>query len=116
MLLNTNELTRNIVSILEEKKGEEIVLFDINEIADFASYFIICSGTSVRMLDALADAVVKTVKKNLSNIPRIEGKPEDGWLVLDLGDVVLHLFTPDQRDFYKLEELWSDGKVLLHLQ
>ena len=116
MLLNTNELARKIVSILEDKKGEEIVLLDINEITDFASYFIICSGTSVRMLDALADAVIKSVKPNLSARPRIEGKPEDGWLVLDLGDLILHLFTPDQRDYYKLEELWSNGKVLLHLQ
>lgn len=105
-----------IVDALEDKKGEDIVLLDISEIADFASQFIFCNGTSVRMLDALADHVKDTVKPILHYQPKIEGKPEDGWLVLDAGDVIVHLFTPDQRDYFKLEELWSEGKVLLHVQ
>ena len=116
MNLNTSELSRIIIEALEDKKGEDIVLIDINEIADFASYFIICSGTSVRMLDALADHVVDTVKPLIHFRPKTEGKPEDGWLVLDIGDIIVHLFTPDQRNYYKLEELWSEGKVLLHVQ
>jgi ribosome-associated protein len=114
--LNTSELNRIIIETLEEKMGENIVLIDINEIADFASFFIICNGTSARMLDSLANHVIDTVKSNIHHSPRKEGKPEDGWLVLDVGDVVLHLFTPDQREHYKLEELWSNGKVLLRVQ
>ncbi len=101
---------------LEEKKGEGIVLLDIQEIADFTSYFIICCGSSVRMLEALSDHVAESVKKKHQISSRVEGHPEDGWIVLDVGDVVVHLFTPDQRSYYQLEKLWSEGKVLLRLQ
>lgn len=114
--LNTSDLSRTIIEALEEKKGESIVLIDISQISDFADQFVVCSGTSVRMLDALADHVSDTVKPLIHRQPKVEGKPEDGWLVLDVGDVIVHLFTPDQRDFYGLEELWSEGKVLLRVQ
>ena len=116
MNLNTNELSRTIVETLEDKKAEDIVLIDVQSVADFTSYFIICSGTSVRMLNALADSVIDAVKKSIKRRPRIEGQPEGGWLVVDIGEIVLHLFTPDQREYYQLEDLWAEGKVLLHLQ
>ncbi len=101
---------------LEEKKGEDIVLLDIREIAIFADYFIICSGTSDRMLDALAESAEMHVREQFDIRTRVEGSPKDGWLLVDFGDVILHLFSPDRRDYYRLEELWSKGKVLLHLQ
>jgi len=104
------------VDALEEKKGEDIVLLDIREIAIFADYFIICSGTSDRMLDALAESAEMRVHEQFKTRPRVEGSPKDGWLLIDFGDVILHLFSPDRRDYYRLEELWSKGKVLLHLQ
>ncbi len=68
------------------------------------------------MLDALAKGVLEATKMNHKKRGRVEGQPQDGWLVLDYGDVVVHLFSPDQREHYDLEELWSDGKVLLKLQ
>lgn len=68
------------------------------------------------MLDSLAEAVNESAKKNFSLIGRVEGLPSAGWMVVDLGDVVVHLFSPEQRDYYRLEELWSKGKVLLRLQ
>jgi ribosome-associated protein len=68
------------------------------------------------MLDALVDAVVDLVKRTFSVKPRIEGRPSDGWMLADYGDLVIHFFSPEQRDYYRLEELWSDGKVLLHVQ
>lgn len=77
---------------------------------------MICSGTSERMLDSLAEAVSETAKKNFDLNSRVEGVPSAGWLVVDLGDVVVHLFSPEQRDYYHLEELWNRGKVLLRLQ
>jgi ribosome-associated protein len=101
---------------LEEKKGENIILLDIHEVADFTQYFIICSGTSDRMLDSLADAVLENVKQKFSRNAHVEGLTNSGWIVIDLGDVVVHLFSPDQRNYYQLEQLWSKGKVLLHLQ
>ena len=89
---------------------------DIRELADFAEYFVICSGTSDRMLNALADDVLESVRQNYKMKGRIEGQPQDGWLLIDYGDVSVHLFSPDRRDYYRLEELWSQGKVLLRLQ
>ncbi len=68
------------------------------------------------MLDALADAAVERVKEKFDLRARIEGRPGEGWVLVDFGDVILHLFSPDRRGYYRLEELWNKGKVLLHLQ
>ncbi len=92
------------------------MLLDIRELTPLADYFIICSGTSDRMLDALYDAVAREVKSQHRVRPRVEGSPRDGWMLVDYGDVIVHLFSPDRRTYYRLEELWSEGKVVLHLQ
>ncbi len=68
------------------------------------------------MLDSLANAVVETAKQQFGINTTVEGHPSSGWLVMDLGDVVVHLFSPDQSNYYRLEQLWEKGKVLLHLQ
>ncbi len=110
------ELARSVVTTLEDKKGEDILLLDIQNLASFADFFVLCNGTSDRMLESLADAVRESVKAEFGMIARPEGEPSDGWLVIDLGDVVVHLFSPEQRDYYDLEKLWDRGKVLLRLQ
>ena len=102
--------------MLEDKKGEDILLLDIRELTDFAEYFVICSGTSDRMLKALADEVLERVRAIHGLKGRIEGLPQEGWLLIDYVDVVVHLFSPDRREYYRLEELWGKGKVLLRLQ
>ena len=101
---------------MEDKKGEDIVLLDIHEIASFADQFVICSGSSDRMLDSLADGVMRKVREVYKIHGRREGSSEAGWLIVDFGDVVVHLLSPDQRDYYQIEDLWSRGKTLLHLQ
>jgi ribosome-associated protein len=105
-----------MVNVLEDKKGEQILLLDIHEIATFTDYFIICNGSSDRMLNALADALAENAHQQFQMNVKREGNPDDGWVLVDLGDVVVHLFSPDQRDYYQLENLWSKGKVLLRLQ
>jgi len=114
--LDALEISRTIVNVLEEKKGEDIVLLDIQGLATFADYFVICSGTSDRMLQALAEAAVEQVRNHYHLKARVEGEARDGWVLVDFGDIILHLFSPDRRNYYKLEELWSAGKVLLRLQ
>jgi len=101
---------------LENKKGENIVLIDLQEIAIFADYFVICSGSSDRMIQALVDASIDQVKKEYNINARVEGQSEDGWMLVDYGEIILHIFSPQRRDYYRLEELWSNGKVLLHVQ
>jgi ribosome-associated protein len=68
------------------------------------------------MLDALAKGVLESTKTDYKKKGRVEGRAGEGWLVMDFGDVVVHLFSPDMREYYDLEELWSDGKVLLRVQ
>jgi ribosome-associated protein len=109
------DIAHTIVSTLEEKKGENIQLLDIHEIASFADYFVICSGTSDRMLGSLAAAVDESVKKTYGINCRTEGHTSTGWVLVDVGDVVVHLFYADVRDYYQLEQLWEEGKVLLRL-
>ena len=91
-------------------------MLDLKDIASFTDYFVVCNGTSDRMLDALAKSVVEEMRSQHKKKGRVEGEARDGWLVVDYGDVVVHLFSPDQRDYYQLEELWDEGKVLLKLQ
>jgi len=68
------------------------------------------------MLSALANSVTEFVHANYKYSVHTEGKPGEGWILLDVGDIIVHLFSPEQRNYYKLEDLWSQGKILLHLQ
>lgn len=115
-ILETIEVARNIVDVLEEKKGEDIVILDLRDVADFTDYFVICSGSSKRMLQALMEAALSKTREDIQIRIKSEGEPIDGWVLADFGDIVLHIFSADQREYYRLEELWSEGKVLLHLQ
>jgi ribosome-associated protein len=104
------------VDALEAKKAENILLLDIKETSTFTDYFVIANGTSDRMLDSLCKAAEEALKKTHGVNARAEGYAKDGWILIDAGDVVIHLFSPDQRDYYRLEDLWSQGKILLRLQ
>ncbi len=110
------EVARAVVNILEDKKAENIVLLDIQELTTIADYFVICSGTSNRMLDALAHAVQDQMRDQHKRRGRVEGVAQNGWMLADYGDVVVHIFSVDQREYYRLEELWAEGKTLLRLQ
>lgn len=114
--LNPLEIAHTVVDALEEKKGENILLLDLQKVAMFTEYFIICTGTSDRMLDALADSVEEKVRIKHQFKGRKEGQAASGWVIVDFGSVLVHLFAQEVRDYYKLEELWREGKVLLRLQ
>jgi len=92
------------------------LLIDIKEIASFTDYFVVCTGTSGRMLDALAKSAQEAGKGKTSKKGRIEGQAQDGWVVVDFGDVMVHLLSPEQRAYYDLEELWAEGKILVKVQ
>ncbi len=111
------DIARTIVESLEEKKGEDILLLDLVDVCSFTDYFVICNGSSKRALKALAEEVRKTVKQeHVIRVQSVEGEPSDGWLLIDYGDVILHLFSKDLRQYYQLEELWHEGKVLIRVQ
>jgi len=109
-------LARSIVETLEDKKGEDILLLDLRNIAPVGDYFVICSGSSDRTITGLLDAVVDETREKFHIKPRLEGRPQEGWLLADFGTVIVHVFSSAQRDYYRLEDLWSKAKVLVHFQ
>ena len=99
-------LAKKIMTILEEKKATDILALDISEISTLADYFILASAENVRQLDALEDAVEEGVRLEVNK----EGESSSGWILMDYRDIVVHLFTKEQRAFYDLEKIWSDAK------
>lgn len=106
--METRALAKKIMAILEEKKAADILALDISEISTLADYFILASAENVRQLDALEDAVEEGIRLELNK----EGEGDSGWILMDYKDIVVHLFTKEQREFYDLEKIWSDAKKL----
>lgn len=92
------------------------MLLDIRELCTFADFFVICTSESSRQTEALSDEIEKVVKTEGERILAREGDGESGWVLLDLGDVICHIFGPAEREFYQLEELWSSAPVILRIQ
>lgn len=100
-----------------EKKGENILLLDIRGLTQLTDYFVLCSGTSDRQLQALESSIEEEVKESLNVSPRhVEGEASSGWVLMDYGPVVVHIFTPEVREYYDLETLWRGGKVVVRIQ
>jgi len=110
------DLARQIVELAEDKKAAEIVLLDLAELTTLADYFVICSGGSERQLDAIADGVIEGLRKEGVRPIGREGTPDSHWVLLDYGSVIVHVFTPPERDFYQLEKHWSAAKTILRVQ
>jgi ribosome-associated protein len=104
--------------VVEDHKAEDIVLLDLRPDTVIADFFVIATGTSDRQLRALADYVREDVKAKIALLPyAVEGTPRSGWMVLDYGTVVVHLFSEDQRAYFDIEGLWSNvASVLLSIQ
>lgn len=98
---------------MEEKKSENIILLDLNKISDITDYFIIGTGTSDRMLRSLQNSVTEVANQKYSMKGTVDGKAENGWVAIDFGSIIIHLFGPEQRAFYQLEKLWERGRTLL---
>jgi len=92
-----------------EKKALDLVLLDLRQIASFTDFFLIASGTNVRQVQAIADAVVEELRKHGSRPARVEGYNAAEWVLLDYGDFILHVFEEKARRFYDLERLWRDA-------
>ena len=100
---------KNIVATLDNKKATDIKSLEITELTSVADYFVIATGTSGTHIRALADEVQDSLTKQGVEPKSVEGK-STGWILLDYGTVVVHVFTPDQRELYSLEHLWGDAK------
>lgn len=111
---DSGALCRVIVEGMQEKKGSDIVILDLRKLKNaIADYFVICSGSSDKQIDAITDAIDDQVHKELEENPwHIEGKNNKEWMLLDYISVVAHVFRKDRREFYALEKLWGDAEVI----
>ncbi len=106
-----------LVDALQDKKGIDILVLDLHSQAIFADYFVLCSGDSEPQLRALMQAAQAEAKKIGGRMPKgVEGMPADGWILIDFGDVVVHLFATEKRAYYDLESLWHKGRVVVRMQ
>ncbi len=101
--------------MLADKQAEDIVVLDLRGTTILADYFIIATGTTERQLNALADTLHEGLHGEGVREIKVEGSPESGWVLVDLGGVIVHLFSPERRAYYRLEHLWSGAKVVVRM-
>jgi ribosome-associated protein len=109
---NSKKMVRLAYEALDEKKGEDITIIEIKDISIIADYFIIANGSNSSQVDALVGAVSDKLGKSGYEPKRIEGVRSASWILMDYGDVVVHVFSKEDRLFYNLERIWRDGKTV----
>lgn len=108
----SKEMALLAYNALEDKKAEDIRVIEIGNISVIADYFIIANGNSSSQVSAMVDAVEEALSKKGYEPKRIEGVHSSGWILMDFGDVVVHIFSKEDRLFYDLERIWRDGKTV----
>lgn len=114
--LAPDQLSKIIVDIASDKKATNILMLDIRGVSLIADYFVLCTGANSRQIQAIAKAIDEQLGEIGIPSPRREGDPESGWVLLDYGDVIVHIFSPVERDYYRLERLWSNAATVVYLQ
>jgi len=114
-LQDTRELLKLIAEALQEKKGSDIRILEVKDLTLITDYFVIASGSSRIQVQALARHVEEKLEEHGVAPFRVEGFQEAQWILMDYGTVVVHVFLPEQREYYNLERLWGDAKVITDL-
>jgi len=111
--LTPEELAGAIVELAADRKAVDIVQLDLRGMIGYTDYFVICSGRTERQTKAIHDAIYEGLKSAHGRLPeRVEGLPGARWILMDYLDVVVHVFVPDTREYYRLEQLWGEAPVL----
>ena len=116
VLLDSAQLARAAVDVASDKKAADVLLLDIHDITTIADYFVICTGNNPRQIQAIADALDEELGKQGANVLYREGVADTGWVLLDFGDIIVHIFGPKEREYYRLERLWNEAKTVVYLQ
>ena len=111
-----HDLARKVALLAEEKKAADILVLDVSSLTTVTEAFVICTGGSEPQLAAITESIVSGMAEEGITPAHRHWAAASHWIVLDYGSVIVHIFTPPERDFYKLEQLWSDAKVLVRIQ
>ena len=111
-LETSKEMAKLAIEALEDKKAEDIKVIDISEVSVIADYFLIASGTNRSQIQALSDQVEEKLGRAGYFVKQIEGYDSANWVLLDFGDIIVHIFDSENRLFYDLERIWKDGKEI----
>lgn len=114
--LDTEEITQELVDELSERQAEDITTIDVSQVASFADRFVIATAGSARQMNAVIDALDERLGKAGVHVRQREGDSDSGWVLLDFGGVLVHLFGPEERAFYDLEGLWGKTAPLVRFQ
>ncbi len=109
MSMNSKDLAIQAVKLMDAKKAVDVNLIDIREVSTLGDYFVIATGTSSTHVKALADELEMRLKEEGASPDHIEGYRSNSWILLDYGEVIIHVFTRESREFYDLDRLWQDG-------
>ncbi|MBW7459611.1 ribosome silencing factor [Paenibacillus sepulcri] len=112
MTIKPEKLLQLVVAAAEEKKAHQIVALNLQNISLVADYFVICHGNSDTQVQAITTEIRKQAESNGARLRGIEGMDSGRWVLIDLGDVVVHVFHREEREYYNIERLWSDAKVV----
>lgn len=108
-----NKILKEIVKAVDDKKATDIVILDVKGLATFADYFVICTGGSNIQVKSIADNIEKELEENQNEVAmRKEGYQKGHWVLLDYNNIIVHVFLPDDREFYDLERLWGDAEKI----
>lgn len=110
--MNSEQLLEMVVKAGDGRRAEDIVALKVDELTPMADYFVIMTGGSDRQVQAIANAIVEKAHEENVTIGSVEGKNHAKWILIDLGDVVVHVFREETRAFYNLEKLWSDAPIV----
>lgn len=110
--ISMDECLKTVYKALDDKKAEDIRIIDIREVSYMADYFIIANGTNVNQVHALCDNVSEELSKMNLHAKQTEGYTTGNWVLMDYGDIIIHIFDKESRNYYDLERIWKDGKIV----
>ena len=115
-ILEPIEVARRAVEVASDKQASDVLLLDLRGLATFTDYFVICSADSPRQIDAITNDLDATLEKEGARLHHREGANDSGWVLLDFGDVIVHIFSSQQRGYYDLEDAWAQAPHLVRVQ
>jgi ribosome-associated protein len=108
--MSPEELLEEIARYADDKKAQDVVVLDLRGVLGYTDYFVLCTGNTARQTKAIHDGIMEGLKREHETLPRrVEGASKSDWILMDYLDVVVHIFTPETRAFYRLEQLWGEA-------